>query len=573
MYVGDYVLLGYGTGAVMGVPAHDERDFDFAKKHGLSIRSSISPLTTSDSDFPSLTCSFDLNKDKIWNLDPKIFNIERSPNIIWTSSTSRIISKRKNMLLEDLLSIWIEWDLKIFKNEYWFIVNCEDFFYKNRYLVEKFFSKKYKFESEENFTDFVENFLENPQTIDAIEIFQIWLTEQGLGGKKTNYKIQDWVFSRQRYWGEPFPIIFSEGKTIALDESDLPLLLPDVDHYEPTGTEEGPLAEVGEWVNTTTADGKPARRETNTMPGWAGSSWYWLRYMDPRNNDAFVWKDAEAYWQNVDTYVGGAEHVTRHIIYARFWQKFLYDLGMVSKDEPFQRYQKVGLIMAEDGRKMSKRRGNVINPDDVIAEYGADVLRTYEMFMGPFDQAIAWNTQGMKGVKKFLDKIIALWDKVDLKKEDENPEIETLVHQTIKKLTVEIDEFKFNTSISQLMILVNKLGEQDQISRPTFENLVLMFSPFAPHLAEEFWERLGNDFSIFTKGSWPKFDEKKLISSIITLPVQINGKMRGTLQVSPNASQDEILDLIRQDEKLVSYLTGEIKKCILVPGKIINIIV
>ena len=275
----------------------------------------------------------------------------------------------------------------------------------------------------------------------------------------------------------------------------------------------------------------------------------------------------------MDTYVGGAEHVTRHIIYARFWQKFLYDLGMVSKDEPFQRYQKVGLIMAEDGRKMSKRRGNVVNPDDVIAEYGADVLRTYEMFMGPFDQAIAWNTQGMKGVKKFLDKIIALWDKVDLQKEDENPEIETLVHQTIKKLTVEIDEFKFNTSISQLMILVNKLGEQDQISRPTFENLVLMLSPFAPHLAEEFWERLGNDFSIFTKGSWPKFDEKKLISSIITLPVQINGKMRGTLQVSPNASQDKILDLIRQDEKLVSYLTGEIKKCILVPGKIINIIV
>ena len=265
--------------------------------------------------------------------------------------------------------------------------------------------------------------------------------------------------------------------------------------------------------------------------------------------------------------------MTRHIIYARFWQKFLYDLGMVSKDEPFQRYQKVGLIMAEDGRKMSKRRGNVINPDDVIAEYGADVLRTYEMFMGPFDQAIAWNTQGMKGVKKFLDKIIALWDKVDLQKEDENPEIETLVHQTIKKLKVEIDEFKFNTSISQLMILVNKLGDQDQISRPTFENLVLMLSPFAPHLAEEFWERLGNDFSIFTKGSWPKFDEKKLISSIITLPVQINGKMRGTLHVSPSASQDEILDLIKQDEKLVSYLTGEIKKCILVPGKIINIIV
>ena len=487
VYIGDYVLAGYGTGAVMGVPAHDERDFDFAKKYGLEINEVVVPKSDFSFDFVAME-----------TLDP--------------------LATQKGIL-----------------------VNSGEF--------------------------------SGLSSDEAIAKMQDWLTERGFWGKKVNYKIQDWVFSRQRYWGEPFPIIFSEGKTIALDELDLPLLLPDVDHYEPTGTEEGPLAEVEQWVNTTTADGKPARRETNTMPGWAGSSWYWLRYMDPRNDKSFVWKDAEAYWQNVDTYIGGAEHVTRHIIYARFWQKFLYDLGMVSKDEPFQRYQKVGLIMAEDGRKMSKRRGNVINPDDVIAEYGADVLRTYEMFMGPFDQAIAWNTQGMKGVKKFLDKIIALWDKVDLQKEDENPEIETLVHQTIKKLTVEIDEFKFNTSISQLMILVNKLGEQDQISRPTFENLVLMLSPFAPHLAEEFWERLGNDFSIFTKGSWPKFDEKKLISSIITFPVQINGKMRGTLQVSPSASQDEILDLIKQDEKLVSYLTGEIKKCILVPGKIINIIV
>ena len=487
VYIGDYVLAGYGTGAVMGVAAHDERDFDFAKKYGLEINEVVVPKSDFSFDFVAME-----------TLDP--------------------LATQKGLLVN---------------------------------------SGKFSGLSSD----------------EAIEKMQVWLAERGIGGKKVNYKIQDWVFSRQRYWGEPFPIIFSEGKTIALDESDLPLLLPDVDHYEPTGTEEGPLAEVEQWVNTTTEDGKPARRETNTMPGWAGSSWYWLRYMDPRNDKSFVWKDAEAYWQNVDTYVGGAEHVTRHIIYARFWQKFLYDLGMVSKDEPFQRYQKVGLIIAEDGRKMAKRRGNVINPDDVIAEYGADVLRTYEMFMGPFDQAIAWNTQGMKGVKKFLDKIIALWDKVDLQKEDENSEIETLVHQTIKKLTVEIDEFKFNTSISQLMILVNKLGEQDQISRPTFENLVLMLSPFAPHLAEEFWERLGNEFSIFTKGSWPKFDERKMVSSIITLPVQINGKMRGTLQVSPSASQDEILDLIRQDEKLVSYLTGEIKKCILIPGKIINIIV
>lgn len=486
VYIGDYVLAGYGTGAVMGVPAHDERDFDFAKKHKLEISEVVIPNSDVSFDFSTMD-----------TLDPQ--------------------ATKKGVL-----------------------VNSGEF--------------------------------SGLKSDEAITKMQKRLEERRLGGKKTNFKIQDWVFSRQRYWGEPFPIIFSEGKTIALEESDLPLLLPDVDHYEPTGTEEGPLAEVAEWVNTTTTDGKPARRETNTMPGWAGSSRYWIRYMDPRNNDAFVWKDAEAYWQNVDTYVGGAEHVTRHIIYARFWQKFLYDLGMVSKDEPFQRYQKVGLIMAEDGRKMSKRRGNVINPDDVVAEYWADVLRTYEMFMGPFDQAIAWNTQGMKWVKKFLEKIIALWDKVDLEKKEEKPEIETLLHQTIKKLTIEIDEFKFNTSISQLMILVNKLSEVDQISKQTFEALIIMLAPFAPHLAEEFWEKLGNEFSLFTKWSWPKFDEKKLVSSIITLPIQINGKMRGTLQVSPSLSQDEILNLIKQDEKLANYLTGEIKKCILVPGKIINII-
>lgn len=486
VYIGDYVLAGYGTGAVMGVPAHDERDFDFAKKHKLEISEVVIPKSDFSFDFSTMD-----------TLDPQ--------------------ATQKGIL-----------------------VNSGEF--------------------------------SGLKSDEAITKMQKRLEERRLGGKKTNFKIQDWVFSRQRYWGEPFPIIFSEGKTIALEESDLPLTLPDIEHYEPTGTEEGPLAEVAEWVNTTTTDGKPARRETNTMPGWAGSSRYWIRYMDPRNNDAFVWKDAEAYWQNVDTYIGGAEHVTRHIIYARFWQKFLYDLGMVSKDEPFQRYQKVGLIMAEDGRKMSKRRGNVINPDDVVAEYWADVLRTYEMFMGPFDQAIAWNTQGMKWVKKFLEKIIALWDKVDLEKKEEKPEIETLLHQTIKKLTIEIDEFKFNTSISQLMILVNKLSEIDQISKQTFEALIIMLAPFAPHLAEEFWEKLGNEFSLFTKWSWPKFDEKKLVSSIITLPIQINGKMRGTLQVSPSLSQDEILKLIRQDEKLASYLTGEIKKCILVPGKIINII-
>ena len=404
---------------------------------------------------------------------------------------------------------------------------------------------------------------------------QEWLAEQGIGWKKVNYKIQDRVFSRQRYWGEPFPVVFCEEHgVVPLQESDLPLCLPDVEHYEPTGTEEGPLAEVKDWIETTCPIcWKSAKRESNTMPGWAGSSWYWLRYMDPKNSDQLVAPEKEAYWGMVDTYVWGAEHVTRHMIYARFWQNFLYDLGIISHPEPFKKYQKVWLIMAEDGRKMSKRRGNVVNPDDIIAEYGADVLRTYEMFMGPFDQAIAWNTQGMKWVKKFLDKVIALYDKVEIQSSEESPEVTTLLHQTIKKLTEEIDDFRFNTSLSQLMILVNRLWEEEKISKQTFESLVLMLAPFAPHLAEEFWNLMGNEFSIFTTGRWPSYDPEKLVSSRIVLPVQFNGKMRWTLEISPESSQEEILAMIRQDEKLASYLTGEIKKCILVPWKIINIIV
>ena len=498
IYIGDYVLANYGTGVVMAVPAHDERDFDFAKKYGLKI---------------------------VQVLQGVIHKIPEGKSVWWIYDY-KTLDKFQSAAAEKAI-----------------LMNSDQF-----------------------------SWLKSDE---AIAKMQEWLTEQGIGWKKVNYKIQDRVFSRQRYWGEPFPVVFcQEHGVVPLQESDLPLCLPDVEHYEPTGTEEGPLAEVKDWIETTCPIcWKSAKRESNTMPGWAGSSWYWLRYMDPKNSDQLVAPEKEAYWGMVDTYVWGAEHVTRHMIYARFWQNFLYDLGIVSHPEPFKKYQKVWLIMAEDGRKMSKRRGNVVNPDDIIAEYGADVLRTYEMFMGPFDQAIAWNTQGMKWVKKFLDKVIALYDKVEIQSSEENPEVTTLLHQTIKKLTEEIDDFRFNTSLSQLMILVNRLWEEEKISKQTFESLVLMLAPFAPHLAEEFWNLMGNEFSIFTTGRWPSYDPAKLVSSRIVLPVQFNGKMRWTLEISPESSQEEILAMIRQDEKLASYLTGEIKKCILVPWKIINIIV
>ena len=537
IYIGDYVLANYGTGVVMAVPAHDERDFEFAKKYGLSIKTSIIP----ESDVLHVQAPY-LYTDKEEIIYKKASVSLWYRNTLFSENKDHAEISHESHCVERLLELDAYWSITIM-SEKGLLLNS----WKFSWL----------------------------RSDEAIAKMQEWLTEQGIGWKKVNYKIQDRVFSRQRYWGEPFPVVFCEEHgVIPLQESELPLCLPDVEQYEPTGTEEGPLAEVKDWIETTCLIcWKPAKRESNTMPGWAGSSWYWLRYMDPKNSDQLVAPDKEAYWGMVDTYVWGAEHVTRHMIYARFWQNFLYDLGIVSHPEPFKKYQKVWLIMAEDGRKMSKRRGNVVNPDDIIAEYGADVLRTYEMFMGPFDQAIAWNTQGMKWVKKFFDKVIALYDKVDIQSWEESPEVTTLLHQTIKKLTEEIDDFRFNTSLSQLMILVNRLWEEEKISKQTFESLVLMLAPFAPHLAEEFWNLMGNEFSIFTTGKWPSYDPAKLVSSRIVLPVQFNGKMRWTLEISPELSQEEILAMIRQDEKLASYLTGEIKKCILVPWKIINIIV
>ena len=489
IYIWDYVLANYGTWVVMAVPAHDERDFDFAKKHNIPIIQSIlSEKTKEHYDFDAMDALPEIATEKGILIDSGEFS--------WLTSE------------------------------------------------------------------------------DAIKKMQVWLKANNMWSEKINYKIQDWVFSRQRYWGEPFPVVFCpEHWTVPLKDSDLPLTLPDVEHYEPTGTEEWPLAEVSDWINTTCPIcWKPAKRESNTMPGWAGSSWYWMRYMDPHNHDEMVSKERDEYRRNVDVYIWWAEHVTRHMIYARFWQNFLYDLWLVCEKEPFKKYQKVGLIMAEDWRKMSKRWWNVVNPDDIIAEYWADVFRTYEMFMWPFDQYIAWNTNWIKWAKKFLDKVIALWDKVDDSLQQEDKKVLTILHQTIKKLTEEIDDFKFNTSISQLMILVNALTEQEKITKSTFETLTLLLAPFAPHLAEEFWNMLWNEFSIFSKWKWPEYDEKYLVAAEVTLAIQFNGKMRWTLQLPADATQDQVLQAIKDNEKLWWYLQSEPKKVIFIPWKIMNII-
>ncbi|HRX63596.1 MAG TPA: class I tRNA ligase family protein [Candidatus Absconditabacterales bacterium] len=542
VYVGDYVLANYGTGVVMAVPAHDERDFEFARKYNIKITTSIIGTKVNDTVVSENPCLYTCNEDTIYNkADNSFFRQNIGPELGLDDEKNTFCIKHNRGFVEDLLKIEYDGDIKI--------------------LIEKG-----TLVDSGEFTGL--------ESDDAIEKMQGWLQKEGIGGKKINYRLQDRVFSRQRYWGEPIPMVHCDKcGVVPLEEKDLPLELPDVENYEPTGTEEGPLATIDERINVKCSKcGGMAKRESNTMPGWAGSSWYWIRYMDPDNQNELVSPEKERFWHPVDVYVGGAEHITRHMIYARFWHKFLQDLGIVSVGEPFKRYQHVGLIMAEDGRKMSKRRGNVINPDDIINEFGSDTLRVYEMFMGPFDQAVAWNTNGVKGVKKFLDKVVNLYDKIDLNIQDDKKVLNAL-HQTIKKVTEDIDRFGFNTAISQMMILVNKLSAVEKISKDTFEKLILILAPFAPHLAEEFWEKIGGEFSLFNQDLWPKYDEKYLVQDTIKMAIQFNGKVRGTIDVAPNEDETKVLELVQSDDKMQKYMQGDIIKVIYIPGKICNIVV
>jgi len=411
----------------------------------------------------------------------------------------------------------------------------------------------------------------------------LWLEKNKLGKRTVNYKLKDWVFSRQRYWGEPIPIVHCEKcGSVGVPEKDLPVVLPEVEKYELSGTGESPLANIAEWVNTTCPQcGGAAKRETNTMPQWAGSSWYYLRYIDPKNNSALADKEKESYWSPVDFYVGGAEHATRHLIYARFWHKFLYDLGAVKYDEPFKRLQHVGLIMAEDGRKMSKRWGNVINPDDIIEEYGADALRVYEMFMGPFSQSVSWSTNGIKGAKRFLDKVwnLAVNKKLtecDCKngKCDSAPEgLPQIFHKTIKKVGEDIESFDFNTAISQMMILVNFLTKLESIPKKAIEQFLILLAPFAPHITEELWEKLGNRESIFKQG-WPAYSEELIKENTINLVLQINGKVRDTIEVEAGIEEEQAKQIALKSEKIKNWIEGkEVIKVIFVKGRLVNIVI
>lgn len=483
LFVADYVLGSYGTGAVMAVPAHDERDYEFAKKYDLMIIESVSGGLISEKAF--------------------------------TEDGVLINSDKYNSL----------------------------------------------------------------NSSEAREQMMQWLEKEGIGKRKVNYKMRDWVYSRQRYWGEPIPIIHCEKcGAVGVPENELPVRLPDVENYEPTGTGESPLAAITDWVNTTCPKcGGPGKRETNTMPQWGGSSWYYLAYiMRGMGNFQFPiskYKEEFDKWMPVDLYVGGAEHATRHLLYARFWHKFLFDFGAVSTIEPFKKLVHVGLIMAEDGRKMSKRWNNVVNPDDVIAEFGADAMRLYEMFMGPFTQSVAWSTSGVSGVRRFLDKVWKIQEKTNNKQLTTNNKIQTLLHKTIKKVTLDIENFRFNTAISTMMILVNAMEKEESISVTDYKLLVTLLSPFAPHIAEEIWSNLGNTESIFLQ-SWPTYDEGKMQEDEIEMVVQVNGKVRERLMVSPDVSEDEAKKLALESEKVKIFTDDkEIVKIIFVPKKLINIVV
>lgn len=482
VWVSDYVMMGYGTGAIMAVPAHDSRDYEFAKKFGIDI---IQVIEGGD----------------------------------------------------------------ILKEAYTDIANG---------------------------TMMNSGFLNGKSVKEAIKAMIEYVETKGFGRAKTNYFMKDWAFARQRYWGEPVPIIKCEKcGLVPVPEKDLPVTLPNLKEFKPGVNGESPLAEATEWVNTTCpCCGGTAQRETDTMPQWAGSSWYFLRYIDPRNDLELASLDKLKYWLPVDWYNGGMEHVTRHLIYSRFWHRFLYDIGVVPTKEPYAKRSTQGLILGSDGEKMSKSRGNVINPDDIVNEYGADTLRTYMLFIGEYDEAAPWNDNGVKGAKKFLDRVMRLEGLVVDSYEKEDEELARELNKTIKKVTEDYEAMKFNTAVAQMMTFVNVVYKKGQISKEDLKKFLIILNPTAPHVAEELWNKCIDQNSIVMEQAWPEFDESKIKTNTVEIAVQIGGKVRFTISHASDASIEQVKEQVLADERLKPYIEGkEIKKAIIIPGRIANIVV
>ncbi|MBJ7650001.1 leucine--tRNA ligase [Weissella confusa] len=482
IWVGDYVLSSYGTGAVMAVPAHDTRDYEFAKKYDLPMR--------------QVLAGGDIAEEA------------------YTGDGEHINS----------------------------------------------------------------GFLDGMGKQEAIEKAIAWLEEQGVGHKQVNYRLRDWIFSRQRYWGEPIPAIhWEDGEKTLVPEDQLPLRLPEVDNIMPSGTGESPLVNVDDWVNVVDENGRKGKRETNTMPQWAGSSWYYLRYMDPHNDKEIVSPEAEAYWKNVDLYIGGAEHAVLHLLYARFWHKVLYDLGVVHTKEPFQKLANQGMILGENHEKMSKSKGNVVNPDDVVEEYGADTLRLYEMFMGPLEQSIAWSEDGLAGSRRWLDRVWRLFIDDEDKLRDHittvnDHKLDKIYNETVKKVTEDYEGLRFNTAISQMMIFINEAYKAENVPVEYVEGFIKLLNPIAPHMTEELWSFLHKDESV-TYQPWPTFDEAALVEDEIEIVLQVNGKVRGRLTIPADADREKMTELAIADEAVQKQLDGgQPKKVIAVPGKLVNVV-
>ena len=479
IFISDYVLISYGTGAIMAVPGHDTRDWEFAKKFGLPIIEVVS--------------GGDVEKEAFTDC-----------------ATGTMVNS---------------------------------------------------------------GFLTGLSVEDAKVKIQEWLAERGIGEKKTNYKLRDWVFSRQRYWGEPIPVVFCEKcGCVPLPESELPLVLPDVESYEPTDNGESPLAKMTDWVNTTCPKcGGKAHRETDTMPQWAGSSWYFLRYCDPHNDTQLASAEALKYWLPVDWYNGGMEHTTLHLLYSRFWHRFLSDIGVVPTEEPYAKRTSHGMILGENGEKMSKSRGNVVNPDDIVRDYGADAMRVYEMFIGDFEKAAPWSMSSIKGSKRFLEKVFAFSDMLT-DGDEYSDELETEFHKTVKKVTEDIEGLKMNTAIAALMSLLNEIYAKGSINRAEMKTYLLLLNPFAPHITEELWQQCGFE-GMLNEASWPVYDEKKCVDATVELAVQVCGKIRARINVSADIYSADAIALAKQQETVSREIEGKnIIKELYVPGRLINIV-
>jgi leucyl-tRNA synthetase len=523
IWIADYVLTGYGTGAIMAVPAHDDRDYEFAKKFELPFKTVIA-RSLEEATKQSQSSGLPTN----------------GTGIASTSSGP------------------------LFRND------------EAREVEAAFTGVGVCVNSATPDGSFSINGIQSDK---AIEKITDWLAKKGVGKKAVNYRLRDWLFSRQRYWGEPFPVIHIDGKAKPLQTSDLPITLPEVDSYQPTGTPESPLAAIKEWVNTKDLEtGRPATRETNTMPQWAGSCWYYLRYIDAKNKNALIDSKKEKYWMPVDLYIGGAEHAVLHLLYARFWHKVLYDAGIVSTKEPFQRLVNQGMILGEDNQKMSKSRGNVINPDEIVRDYGADTLRLYEMFMGPLEIVKQWSMAGVQGISRFLGRVwrfvINENGKIDISIQDvpATDEENRILHRTIKKVTEDIEQLKFHTAISSLMVFINEMMKLPARSLSTIKTFVLLVSPFAPHLAEELWEKLGNQKTLVYE-AWPVYDETYLVEDQVEVVVQVSGKVRSRLVVPKGLNENQLKEKVLSDDNTKRWLEGkEIKKVIVVPDRLVNIV-